>query len=49
MAKRIEITDAMRDEIHPFTSCDVCGDDVQIHDWVEINETTGVIVNCDRS
>lgn len=48
MAKRIEITDAMREQVHPFTECDACGDDVQVHEWIEVRESDGKIVDCDR-
>lgn len=34
----------------PFTlaGCPVCGDDVDLHEWVDVNENN-VIVSCDRT
>jgi RNA polymerase subunit RPABC4/transcription elongation factor Spt4 len=50
--KRIKITDAHRKRAEgtpaDLQSCPVCGDDVVIHDWIDIDDD-GKIVACERS
>lgn len=49
MAKRIILTDTMRDLADAWLSgCDWCGDDLAIHEWVDLDSLTGETVNCDR-
>jgi hypothetical protein len=33
----------------PFDVCDVCGDDLELHEEVTYERKTGKIVACDRS
>jgi hypothetical protein len=30
-----------------FAPCDACGDDLDIHDWIDV-DPEGMMVNCDR-
>jgi hypothetical protein len=50
---RVVITDAMRAAMLPFATCDHCGDDMDIHEWVDVEASPtylpGDIVNCDRA
>lgn len=47
--RRLVITDKMRAEMPAIPlSCEWCGDDLDIHDWVDIRKD-GTVVNCDRS
>lgn len=34
--------------VHPFETCPVCGDDIQIHEWMDVVAEKGV-VDCDRN
>jgi len=51
MAKRIVITDAHRVAAEgtpaDLLSCPVCGDDIVIHEWIDVSGD-GVIVACER-
>jgi hypothetical protein len=31
-----------------FAPCDACGDDLDIHDWIDV-DPQGMMVRCDRS
>jgi len=33
---------------HIFAQCAVCGDDLAIHEWVDIDNRTGYEIDCDR-
>lgn len=52
MAKRIVITEDIvkRAESAPLDlrSCQVCGDDIVVHEWIDI-DANGNIVACERS
>jgi hypothetical protein len=48
--KRIQVTAKLMEAAPAgvFTGCLRCGDDIEVHDWIEIDDV-GNIVNCDRS
>jgi hypothetical protein len=47
--RRVIITDKMRAEMPGIPpSCGHCGDDLDIHDWIDVRKD-GTVVNCDRS
>lgn len=50
-AERIVITEADREAmgISIPPTCPVCGDDGDLHEWIERDTGTGKIVRCDRS
>lgn len=48
--KRIVLTEEMRAEAESrLAGCSYCGDDLGIHEWIQISEADGEIINCDRS
>jgi hypothetical protein len=37
-------------EFHPIDSCDSCGDDMILHDWVTVDDAgTLTVTDCDRT
>lgn len=43
-----QLTLAIRYSNVPFMSCEVCGDDLDVHDWIDLDVDAN-IVNCDRN
>ena len=46
MIKRIEGTRFIAREFHPLDQCDVCHDDIILHDWLTMDGST--VLDCDR-
>jgi hypothetical protein len=50
MVKRLQVTDAIRAAMSTIPpSCEFCGDDMDIHEWIDVDEFTDDTVNCDRA
>lgn len=43
----------VRAQFHPFATCPVCGDDIHIHEWIDVSRNSdnllNVVIDCDRN